>query len=189
MERIYVGEFASLGEFDSWLSRSNLLDKSEETWVVLTRKPRVRLDQDEVACSLRLARADAELSIVPYEQGSIFGSPFEIRWRPASVEHSAAADLKVLVEYIGRPFNEAAPLREIPLAGPSDAKVCVEDKAFILWGEQLANGLYGEGRLPAEIEYPVDVHARRVRLVSRMYVVEATGQPVARRWVRLEGIA
>lgn len=190
-EQMYAGKFTSLGAFDTWLGRSNLLSvcDSQDTWVLLTRQPRVWLDRAGAASSLRLERLHKELSILPYEQGSIFGSEFEIRWHLASRGQDSIHDLNVSVEYVGPPLPDATPLREVPLVKLAGADVRVEEKHFILWGEQIANGLYGEGRLPAEIEYPVNTPARRVRLVSRLYVIDATGQPIARRWVRLEGIS
>jgi len=193
-ERIYSGEFASLQEFEKWLADrdwfSRLAQEGEQVWAVLTRKPRAWLAPAEMMTSLKVMRVQGELTIVPYEQGVIFCAGFQVRWRPVSAHRGAFDDsqAKVWVDYIGEHVDDCAPLEECLVLGGKEAGIHIQERHYLLWGEQLANGLYGEGRIPIEIDYPLATPARRVRVVVRSFVDETTGRPVAERWLRLEGV-
>lgn len=195
IEHVYSGEFASLQDFEAWLHKLDsfaaLLEGRQDAWAVLTRKPSVWLSREEMTTSLRVVPIRAHLAVAPYEQGVIFCSKFQLRWQVArSQENNLATEPgQVTVCYIGESLNNCAPLTERLTLNYEAFSLEVRERSYLLWGEQLANGLYGEGRIPIEIDYPLAAPARRVQVVVRSFVDAATGRPVAERWLRLEGIA
>lgn len=155
-------------------------------WVLCARQPTTWLDEQQVGAGIRIVSVHPDLEISPYERGSIFGPSFELSWEPGGKQPTEGGG--TVVRYIGVPLTGPKPLQEASWRmDPADASVF--ESARLLWGEQLANGNYGEGRLPRELAYPVQSTARRVKLVLKTFVHRETGRPFGHRLLRLEGVS